>query len=212
MKKILKWALFLLLCWNGWTQDLENYLKKFASIAVQEMERTGIPASIKLGQGILESSYGNSLLAREANNHFGIKCGKDWSGSTFDHNDDRQGECFRKYDTPWHSFLDHSKFLKKPRYSGLFSLSRDGYKAWAKELKRAGYATAVDYAERLISRIEEHQLWRFDKTNSQGLEVRLDSIFSDMGLTKSMNIAMGNLSTGKSPPSNESDPNLEKSP
>ncbi|XOD67770.1 MAG: glycoside hydrolase family 73 protein [Flavobacteriales bacterium Tduv] len=165
MKKILGWALFLLLCWNGWTQNLSNYLKKFAPFAVQEMERTGIPASIKLGQGILESSYGNSLLAQEANNYFGIKCGKDWSGPTFNHDDDRKGECFRKYDTPWHSFRDHSKFLKKPRYSRLFSLSRDDYKAWAKELKRAGYATSGDYAERLISTIEENQLWRFDKIN-----------------------------------------------
>ncbi|XOD69388.1 MAG: glucosaminidase domain-containing protein [Flavobacteriales bacterium AspAUS03] len=193
MKKTLGWILFLSLYWNGFSQkDVVGYLKKFAPIAVREMERSGIPASIKLGQGILESSYGHSPLAQIANNHFGIKCGKNWSGAVFHYDDDRRGECFRKYDTPWHSFLDHSKFLKKSRYAKLFSLSRDDYKAWARVLKKAGYATAKDYAERLIAQIETYRLWRFDREQAQGLENRIDHLLVNMGLTKSDNDMVAN--------------------
>ncbi|XCI74666.1 MAG: glucosaminidase domain-containing protein [Flavobacteriales bacterium] len=128
IKKTLGWILFPFLYWKGFAQRyVVGYLKKFAPIAVQEMERSGIPASIEPGQGILESSYGDSSLAQIANNHFGIKCGKNLSGVVFHHYDDHRGKCFRKYYTPWHSFRYHSKFLKKPRYAKLFFLARDDY-------------------------------------------------------------------------------------
>lgn len=149
--------------------NLASYLKKFAPIAVYEMEKFGIPASIKLSQSILESCYGNSRLSKESNNHFGIKCGKYWTGDTCSYDDDEKGECFRKYINSWHSFRDHSNFLKKSRYSQLFSLCIYDYKSWAHVLKQAGYATAKDYAERIIYNIEKYQLWRFDHITYQDL-------------------------------------------
>ncbi|WP_103327658.1 glycoside hydrolase family 73 protein [Bacteroidetes bacterium endosymbiont of Geopemphigus sp.] len=159
-----------------------DYLQKYAQSAVKEMEAFGIPASIKLGQGILESSSGNSPLASIANNHFGIKCGKDWMGDVYYYDDDLLQECFRKYLSPWQSFRDHSKFLQKPRYQKLFHLPRTDYKAWARGLKSAGYATAADYAQRLITRIEQYQLWRFDSERSQGLENRIREHLVAIGL------------------------------
>lgn len=162
-----------------------DYLQKYAQSAVKEMEAFGIPASIKLGQGILESSSGNSPLASIANNHFGIKCGKDWRGNVYYYDDDLLQECFRKYSSPWQSFRDHSKFLQKPRYQKLFHLPRADYKAWAKELKSSGYATAADYAQRLITRIEQYQLWRFDRERSQGLENRIQEHLAAIGLQPS---------------------------
>lgn len=131
---------------------------------MNEMKRTGIPASITLAQGIIESDCGHSSLAREANNHFGIKCHDDWKGPTVRHDDNRRNECFRKYGRPEESFYDHSDFLKSvPRYSFLFSLSSTDYKAWAHGLKKAGYATNPDYANMLIRTIEENNLWYFDR-------------------------------------------------
>ena len=165
MKKLLKYYILLFTFFNVNilpANDLSSYLKKFAPMAVYEMEKFGIPASIKLSQGILESCYGNSILAKATNNHFGIKCGKYWIGYTFDYDDDEKGECFRKYKSSWHSFRDHSNFLKKKRYSELFSLCIYDYKSWAESLKKAGYATAEDYAKRIIYNIEKYQLWRFD--------------------------------------------------
>jgi LysM repeat protein len=128
------------------------------------MNRTGIPASITLAQGIIESDCGHSSLAREANNHFGIKCHDDWTGATIRHNDNKRNECFRKYGKPEDSFYDHSDFLKTgSRYNFLFDIKSTDYKAWAHGLKKAGYATNPDYANMLIRTIEENNLWHFDR-------------------------------------------------
>jgi len=143
--------------------SVNTYIDRYSSLAVSEMERTGVPASITLAQGMIESDYGRSTLARTANNHFGIKCHSDWTGPTIRHHDDRRNECFRKYRTPEESFYDHSDFLRKgSRYSFLFSLNQTDYKAWAKGLRRAGYATNPDYANMLIRKIEEHNLHQYD--------------------------------------------------
>lgn len=145
-------------------QDLyADYIDTYSDIAIREMVDYGIPASITLAQGILESGVGKSRLAVEANNHFGIKCHNDWTGETITHDDDRRRECFRKYDNAEESFIDHSQFLKnKARYSFLFELDRRDYKGWAKGLKQAGYATDKNYADRLVSLIEDLELYRFD--------------------------------------------------
>jgi LysM repeat protein len=128
------------------------------------MNRTGIPASITLAQGIIESDCGHSSLAREANNHFGIKCHDNWTGPTVRHNDNRRNECFRKYRKPEESFYDHSDFLKSvSRYSFLFNINPTDYKSWAHGLKKAGYATNPDYANMLIRTIEDNNLWYFDR-------------------------------------------------
>ena len=143
----------------------EQYINKYSKIAVQEMNRVGIPASITLAQGILESGDGNSSLARKANNHFGIKCHKDWKGESMYHDDDRPNECFRSYKDANQSFIDHSEFLcTHQRYAFLFGYGTTDYKKWAKGLKEAGYATSKTYADRLIQIIEENNLQRFDKT------------------------------------------------
>ena len=141
----------------------DAYIKNYKDIAVLEMKRTGIPASITLAQGMIESDYGRSTLAREANNHFGIKCHNDWSGPKVYHNDDRRNECFRKYNRAEDSFYDHSEFLKSgSRYGFLFDLSSTDYKGWAHGLKKAGYATNPDYANMLIRTIEENNLHYYD--------------------------------------------------
>lgn len=127
-----------------------------------QMQQHGIPASITLAQGILESGDGNSRLARDANNHFGIKC-HDWTGKKVYHDDDARNECFRKYDNAKQSFEDHSLFLKRPRYAFLFDLNITDYKAWAKGLKQAGYATNPKYPELLIRIIEENNLAAYDQ-------------------------------------------------
>jgi LysM repeat protein len=145
------------------TRSATDYISTYKDLAVSEMQRTGVPASITLAQGMLESDYGRSSLARFANNHFGIKCHNDWTGQTFRMNDDRRNECFRKYRRPEDSFYDHSDFLKAgSRYSFLFDLDRTNYKAWAQGLKRAGYATNPDYANMIIRKIEENRLYEFD--------------------------------------------------
>ncbi len=151
-----------------------EYIKKYAVFAVEEMEKFGIPASIKLGQGILESSSGNSHLSKATNNHFGIKCGKNWMGDIYYHNDDLPKECFRKYNSVRESFQDHSKFLQHPRYSKLFLLKKNDYQSWATELKQAGYATSLNYADLLINQIEKYLLWKFDEENSCGIEKRIN--------------------------------------
>lgn len=157
--------LFILLSGALVGQNLtrDEYIEQFAPIAVQEMKDYGIPASITLAQGILESGDGNSRLAAQANNHFGIKCHDDWSGKTIKHHDDRRNECFRVYQDPNESYRDHSLFLtERSRYSELFNLKPTDYKGWARGLKKAGYATDPKYADRLIDLIERHELYRFD--------------------------------------------------
>ena len=145
-------------------QSVQDYVNSYKDLAVAEMKRTGIPASITLAQGIIESDCGHSTLSREANNHFGIKCHDDWTGPTIRHNDNSRNECFRKYKRAEESFYDHSDFLKSgSRYSFLFSFKSTDYKAWAHGLKKSGYATNPDYANMLIRTIEENNLWYFDR-------------------------------------------------
>ncbi len=152
---------------------VEQYLEKYGSIAVEEMHRSRIPASITLAQGLLESGNGNSRLAIKANNHFGIKCKKDWTGETMKEDDDAPQECFRKYPTPLDSYRDHSEFLKKnQRYAFLFDLEMTDYKSWAHGLKKAGYATNPRYGEILIATIEKNNLQRFDLMKAGEAEVK----------------------------------------
>lgn len=140
-----------------------DYINKYSQIAVDKMREHHIPASITLAQGILESGAGQSELAKKSNNHFGIKCHQDWTGERVYHDDDEKQECFRKYSKPELSYEDHSQFLKKKRYEPLFALDVTDYKGWAKGLKACGYATAKDYAERLIELIETYELQQYDQ-------------------------------------------------
>lgn len=141
-----------------------DYIAKYADHAVREMHASGVPASITLAQGMLESDYGNSPLAKYANNHFGIKCHKGWSGPSFIQDDDEKNECFRKYYSPYESYRDHSEFLQtRDRYASLFDLKTTDYKGWARGLKKAGYATNPKYADLLIRIIEENHLHEYDK-------------------------------------------------
>ncbi len=145
-------------------QTREEYIDRYHPIAIAHMERYGIPASITLAQGILESDCGNSFLSRSSNNHFGIKCKKDWKGKKVYHDDDAKGECFRAYPSVEDSYEDHAEFLdRQPRYESLFAYAPDDYRNWAHGLKAAGYATAPDYAQRLIKIIEESRLYLFDR-------------------------------------------------
>ena len=130
--------------------------------AVKQMQIYKIPASITLAQGVLESGNGMSELAKKSNNHFGIKCHQDWTGGRTYHDDDEKGECFRVYEEARDSYVDHSKFLLRDRYAGLFELDIDDYKGWAKGLSKCGYATNPKYPELLITIIERHELWRLD--------------------------------------------------
>ena len=153
---------------QGRDSDYEAYIHKYKDIAVREMKKYRIPASITLAQGLLESGAGKSTLARKSNNHFGIKCGKDWKGRRVRHDDDARNECFRAYRHPKDSYEDHSKFLVgRSRYASLFKLRITDYKGWAHGLKKAGYATDPRYAYRLIDIIERYQLYRYD--TRQGL-------------------------------------------
>lgn len=142
----------------------ERYIEQYAPLAVEEMYRTGVPASITLAQGMLESRYGLSELAVKGNNHFGIKCHNSWSGKKMYYDDDRRGECFRKYSSPEQSYRDHSDFLRyRGRYSFLFDYRVTDYKSWAHGLRKAGYATDRSYAKKLISLIEEYDLNEYDR-------------------------------------------------
>lgn len=142
----------------------EEYIMTYKETAIDKMEEYGIPASITLAQGILESGIGNSELARKANNHFGIKCHKGWTGKTFHMDDDAKNECFRKYKSPEESYRDHSIFLTtRDRYAKLFTLKVTDYKGWAHGLKKAGYATNPKYPQLLIRIIEENMLYEFDR-------------------------------------------------
>ena len=139
-----------------------EYIAFFKAVAIHEMKLYGIPASITLAQGILESGSGRGRLARDANNHFGIKC-HDWTGPRVYHDDDRAQECFRKYNDPNQSYRDHSLFLaKRKRYANLFKHKPTDYKAWARGLKKAGYATDPKYPQKLISLIERYELYQYD--------------------------------------------------
>jgi len=142
----------------------EEYIATFGPIAEFEMKAYGIPASITMAQGMLESGFGHSELTQRTNNHFGIKCHTGWEGEYEHHDDDEKGECFRKYNHPMYSFRDHSIFLSsRARYASLFDLRPDDYKGWAHGLKAAGYATDRHYPQKLISFIEQYQLYKLDR-------------------------------------------------
>lgn len=142
-----------------------EYIEKYKDVAIDKMRQTGIPASITLAQACLESDDGNSWLAREANNHFGIKCGNNWTGERIYKDDDMPNDCFRKYKNVAESYDDHSNYLlNTKRYASLFQLDSRDYKGWAQGLKDAGYATNPQYAQLLIKIIEDNQLYKYDES------------------------------------------------
>jgi len=148
-----------------------QYIKRYAPIAVSEMHKYNVPASITLAQGILESGNGRSQLASKSNNHFGIKCHTGWKGAKVYHDDDENGECFRKYKYVESSYEDHSQFLSgRRRYASLFTLKKIDYKGWSKGLKKAGYATDKNYPKKLIKIIETYELYEFDKIRKKDLK------------------------------------------
>lgn len=155
------------------------YIEQFKAIAIQEMKRTGIPASITLAQGILESNSGESALAKKSNNHFGIKCKSDWKGATVYQDDDAKQECFRAYPNAKASYIDHSDFLKnRPNYAPLFLLDPVDDSAWAFGLKKAGYATASDYPKKLLKVIDDYELsqYNFPELDNDEVEEKKDTL------------------------------------
>lgn len=166
-----------------------NYIYQYKDVAMSNMKTYGIPASIILAQGILESGAGRGDLAQSANNHFGIKCHSDWTGETVRHDDDARQECFRKYNHVSESYRDHALFLTgKSRYSSLFDLSKGDYKAWARGLRKAGYATDPNYPQKLISNIEKYNLDQYDAmvlgnkyVPRENQEIRFAEVASDNG-------------------------------
>lgn len=173
----------------------EAYIATFYELSMKEMARVGIPASITLAQGCLESDNGNSRLAVKANNHFGIKC-HDWTGKKIYHDDDARKECFRSYRSAYESYQDHSTFLTtKPRYASLFELKPHDYRGWAKGLKKAGYATASNYASLLIRIIEENELYKYDLLvleGGMGTGTDSTSHLTDHGYSTSRDVLLNN--------------------
>lgn len=158
--------LLLLLIHPAFSQKLSRpeYIRKYQLLAISEMTRSGIPASIKMAQACLESADGNSFMARQSNNHFGIKCKSNWTGARSYHDDDEKNECFRKYKTVEDSYIDHTNFLMaNTRYHFLFQMPSTDYAGWARGLKKAGYATDPSYDKKVIEIIENFQLWRLDR-------------------------------------------------
>lgn len=186
-------------------QTREEYVAKYKHIAIEHMERYGIPASITMAQGILESDSGNSVLAKSSNNHFGIKCKSQWTGRKVFHDDDEKGECFRAYDSVEESYTDHADFLdQSPRYDSLFAYSATDYRSWARGLKAAGYATAPDYAQRLIKIIEDNQLYLLDKDNGDALyasHLRAEQGLNDK-FTENSSVEIPVAIEGKTDPNN----------
>lgn len=172
MKIVSKVLFTLVLCTallplNSWGQrklaSYQKYINDYSGLAIRHQQKYKIPASITLAQGILESGAGQSVLARKSNNHFGIKCHSDWKGGRVYHDDDKRGECFRKYKKVEDSYEDHSRFLaERSRYAELFKLKITDYKGWARGLQRCGYATDKAYANKLIKVIEDYQLYKYD--------------------------------------------------
>jgi hypothetical protein len=185
-----------------------TYIDKFKTIAIQEMNLYGIPASITIAQGLFESGSGNGELARVANNHFGIKCTSDWKGKGYYKDDDSHNDCFRVYDKPEDSFRDHSEFLKRPRYAKLFQLDKNDYVGWANGLKAAGYATNPNYPQLLINIIQKYNLDQYDRPetddqkekrenrvltqiNDNVITTRQDSLSSSTMTNKSYTVVTG---------------------
>jgi len=171
-------------------QSRIDYINKYQLLAIEEMARSGIPASIKMAQACLESGNGNSELAIKSNNHFGIKCKSNWRGQKIYYDDDRKNECFRKYKSVEDSYIDHTNFLmSNERYAFLFQLSHDDYKGWARGLKRAGYATARHYDSRLIEIIEKYKLYRLDnKETYRSLTTYEQKQITNPGISNHINI------------------------
>lgn len=158
-----------------------NYIEAFKGVAIEEMNTYGIPASITLAQGIIESGSGNSSLAKYANNHFGIKCTSEWKGKAYFKDDDKSNDCFRVYKDARESYKDHSTFLKRKRYSFLFELDKNDYKNWALGLKQAGYATNPKYPDMLINIIDKYQLYQYDQSESEKEKLRReDKVFTEI--------------------------------
>jgi LysM repeat protein len=150
----------------------EEYIETYKVAAIAEMKRSGVPASVTLSQGLLETENGNSDLVKKSNNHFGIKCKSDWTGESVRHTDDAPNECFRKYPSAAESYKDHSDYLKtSARYASLFQLAPSDYKGWAFGLKRAGYATNPRYPQIVISNIEKYNLQQYDTANVDNISI-----------------------------------------
>ncbi len=170
-------------------QIITDYINQYKEVAKENMRKFGVPASIALGQGILESGAGTGNLSQRANNHFGIKCHVEWTGQSVRHDDDAPNECFRKYDKVIDSYNDHSLFLtSRPWYKPLFKLPKNDYKAWAKGLKTAGYATDPKYPNKLIGLIEKYQLQKIDEEvlgdGSSSVDVQQKNEISDANIIK----------------------------
>ena len=173
MKKLILIAVVVLITPNLFAQKIspEEYITTYRDVAIAEMKRSGIPASVTLAQGILETECGNSDLVKRSNNHFGIKCKSTWTGESVRHTDDAPNECFRKYNNPEDSYKDHSDYLKtSPRYAELFQLDPSDYKGWAYGLKRAGYATNPKYPQIVISNIEKYNLQQYDYLSTEEVD------------------------------------------
>ena len=162
IKKITAIVAAASICLSARCDVYEEYISTYSDVAREQMEEYGIPASITLAQGLLESGAGRSRLARDGNNHFGIKCHKDWEGATMLRDDDAPNECFRVYSHPKESYRDHSLFLRRPRYKSLFELDITDYAGWARGLSKCGYATDPNYADKLLTIIERYALYGYD--------------------------------------------------
>jgi LysM repeat protein len=187
-------------------QAVAAYIDRYKAIAIEEMKTYGIPASVTLAQGIHESGSGCSALAINSNNHFGIKCHSEWSGQTYHHDDDQPQECFRVYSSPEESFRDHSEFLKsRPRYAGLFDLNPTDYRAWARGLKAAGYATNPRYPEIIIKLIEDYHLDQYDRPSGQTVSNGTSKESSEVQLIKQS--LLQSAATAKTEPTPSAQPN-----
>ncbi|HTA82439.1 MAG TPA: glucosaminidase domain-containing protein [Bacteroidia bacterium] len=177
LKQLLIFSAAILLISHASAMSSQEYIQKYKDCAIEQMLVYNIPASVTLAQGMLESDFGNSPLAKYANNHFGIKCHEDWNGAYYAYDDDEKGEHFRKYPSVDDSYRDHAQFLRsRPWYSFLFHFPRTDYRDWAMGLSKAGYATARNYSQRLISIIQENRLFVYDTIlqNLQGFGILYD--------------------------------------
>lgn len=187
MKKF--FSVFILIIANSYQAQTwkteDQYIQRFAQYAVEEMELYNIPASITLAQGLLETGGGQSRLAQEGKNHFGIKCKENWTGKTMKHTDDAPNECFRVYEDPRESYRDHSLFLvNRPFYKNLFQLDPKDYNGWAHGLKKAGYATNPRYAYILIDKIQKYKLFEFDYIKKEQVTEKLLALYPDLANDK----------------------------
>ena len=183
MKKLIYVITAIIISSNLFAQRIspDEYINTYREIAIAEMKRSGIPASVTLAQGILETECGNSDLVKRSNNHFGIKCKSTWTGESVKHTDDAPNECFRKYNNPADSYKDHSDYLKtSPRYATLFELDPSDYKGWAYGLKKAGYATNPKYPQIVISNIEKYNLQQYDNLTGENFDnIAINKIITD---------------------------------